>query len=67
VSLCAYCQKKYADCEFRQPGTWVVECALFERDAQFDYLDRDRSESEWMNCANPRIGELPIQQEKYTV
>lgn len=32
VGLCAGCRKKHGECECRQPGTWVVDCAFFERE-----------------------------------
>lgn len=33
VGLCACCTKG-SSCAFRQPGTWVVECALFEQNSK---------------------------------
>jgi hypothetical protein len=33
AGLCACCRKNEA-CGFRQPGTWVVECGLFEQTSQ---------------------------------
>jgi hypothetical protein len=35
VGLCTRC-KKGKDCGFRQPGTWVVECALFDEKPRSD-------------------------------
>jgi hypothetical protein len=29
VGMCALCRNREG-CRFRQPGTWVVECAMFE-------------------------------------
>jgi len=30
--VCARCKRRH-HCRFRQPGTWVVDCELFEEDA----------------------------------
>jgi hypothetical protein len=33
LGMCARCMKRIG-CGFRQPGTWVVECGLYEQDPQ---------------------------------
>jgi len=31
--VCARCKRRH-HCRFRQPGTWVVDCELFEENAR---------------------------------
>jgi len=38
LGICARC-KKQRNCRFRQPGTWVVECEVFEQDPKHLLID----------------------------
>ena len=56
--ICARCKRRY-DCRFRQPGTWVVDCELFEQDARatIDAAPRRLADTELQEAGQPaRIG-----------
>ena len=54
--VCAHCKKR-RHCKFRQPGTWVVECELFEEEeiepTMIDALPRPRTDPPRQGTGRP--------------
>jgi hypothetical protein len=42
--MCALCRSR-GGCKFRQPGTWVVECDVFEEDPRVVGVDSQLARS----------------------
>ena len=56
--VCACCKSR-RHCKFRQPGTWVVDCELFDEDARatIGAAPRRLAEAELQEAGQPaRIG-----------
>lgn len=57
MGLCAQC-KNGSTCGFRQPGTWVDECELFEQNQQ---TARNQTPLDWPDADEAEKGENPSQ------